>query len=76
MYGFFAKLMYNEYIRPYLLSHVVFTIFTSGPPRKGFMHIVNTHLMVVRIVQHIAQGLHCSSTINIHKSAQKGYYLE
>ena len=35
MYGFFAKLMYNEYIRPYLLSHVVFTIFTSGPPKEG-----------------------------------------
>jgi hypothetical protein len=29
MYVFFAKFIYNEYIRPYLLSHVVSTIFTT-----------------------------------------------
>ena len=23
-----------------------------------------------------SQGVHCSSTVNIHESAQKGYYLE
>ena len=29
---FFAKFIYNEYIRPYFLSHVVSTIFVSDPP--------------------------------------------
>ena len=29
---FFAKFIYNEYIKPYFLSHVVFTIFANTPP--------------------------------------------
>ena len=28
----FAKFIYNEYIRPYILSHIVFMIFASGLP--------------------------------------------
>ena len=32
---------------------------------------VGTYFWSVR-----AQGVHCSSTVNIHESAQKGYYLE
>jgi hypothetical protein len=28
----FTKFIYNEYIRPYFLSHVVSTIFASAPP--------------------------------------------
>ena len=30
---FLAKLIYNEYIRPYFLSRVVSTIFASDPPK-------------------------------------------
>ena len=32
----------------------------------------------ILVVQHmtLAQGVHCSSIINIHVRAQKGYYLE
>ena len=30
--GYFAKFTYNEYIRPYFLSHVVSTIFGSDLP--------------------------------------------
>ena len=29
--SFFAKFIYNEYIRPYFLTHVVFTVFASDP---------------------------------------------
>ena len=32
MYVFFAKFTYNEYIRPYFLSHIVSTIFASDLP--------------------------------------------
>ena len=32
MYVFFAKFLYNDYIRPYLISHIVFRIFTSDLP--------------------------------------------
>ena len=31
MYNF-IKFIYNEYTRPYFLSHVVSKIFTSAPP--------------------------------------------
>jgi hypothetical protein len=34
MYFFFAKFIYNEYIRLCFLLHVVFTIFASDPPPK------------------------------------------
>jgi hypothetical protein len=30
---FFAKFIYNEYIRPHFLSHIVSTLFASDPPK-------------------------------------------
>jgi hypothetical protein len=32
--------------------------------------------MFLSSIVYIAQGVHCSSTVNIHVHAQKGYYLE
>ena len=32
MYAFFTKFIYNEYIRPYFVWHIVFMIFTNDPP--------------------------------------------
>ena len=37
---FFANLIYNEYIRPYFVSHVVSTIFASDPLETSFSFIM------------------------------------
>ena len=43
---FFTKFIYNEYIGPYFLSHVVSKIFASEPPEEKYTvaQIMDTHL--------------------------------
>jgi hypothetical protein len=37
---------------------------------------IHGRFMFLSSIVYIAQGVHCSSTVNIHVRAQKGYYLE
>jgi len=43
----FAKFIYNEYIRPYFLSHIVSTIFASAPPPSSRSARVKMQILYV-----------------------------
>ena len=49
MYIFFSKIIYNEYIEPYILSHVVSKFFSSAPPLPPESHTID---MVCRNLLH------------------------
>ena len=41
-----------------------------------FCGILSVAHNIVMNMNMLSQGVHCSSTVNIHVRAQKGYYLE
>ena len=51
-------------------------IFQANLPAKRFLEHVSFGLQYLKMHMIMSQGVHSSSTVNIHVRAQKGYYLE
>ena len=53
LYTFFAKFIYNEYTRPYILSHVVSTIFASDLPEVAYVYVYKKFKAIPILCTHI-----------------------
>ena len=54
MYIFF-KFIYNEYIGPYFLSHVVARIFASDPPPRALLTVLGLVVYMIEGIYMIIQ---------------------